>query len=199
MLCVIDLLLKILWSKLNMKPLFSPHKNSQLNLVCFVQMAFSYKTPHQSSQGLRSRLGSGSQPEKQECASHFTAQGCRDETQVRTRTSWDTKTEPAGLSLLEGIPFCRSCMVPGPNRSDQGLPSWKVETKIRLWWMEWAQDRPGRGETGGAALLESQVELQNSKDAVTPPSQPCSQLPHQQVRLSQPGKASCGRVKPEEG
>lgn len=72
----------------------------------------------------------------------------RDKTQVRARTTRATKPDPAelqfGMPLLEGIPFFRSCVVPGPNTSDQGLSSWKVETKIRLWWAEWAHDRPSR-------------------------------------------------------
>lgn len=76
MLHVIDLLLKIFWSKLNTKPLPSPLTNSQTNLVCFAQIASPYKTPHQYIQSLRSCLGSGHQSEKQEGVPHFTAQGC---------------------------------------------------------------------------------------------------------------------------
>lgn len=153
MLCVIHLLLKIFWSKLNMKPLPSPHTNLQANLVHFGQMAFSYKTPHQYIEGLRSCLGWFWTPA-------WRTRGCfpfhspglprqqTDETQLRARTTRATKPDPAelqfGMPLLEGIAFFRSCMAPGPNRSDQGLSSWEVETNIRLWWVEWAHDRPSR-------------------------------------------------------
>lgn len=68
---------------------FTPYKLT--NLVRFAQKAFSYKTPLQYIQGLRSCFGSGPQSENQEGVSHLTAQSCpgqqRDEVQERARTA----------------------------------------------------------------------------------------------------------------